>query len=387
MAKKVKFESFRYQFLVAARDAGRSLPKSTRQAWDEFVDGIRFNYVNGIVTVMWCGKVSGEAKFSVGDFVWIGRAEVSGYAEDPLRLRNAAYFAHCVFGVACQAGFGDIGDGSAQSWAERDFHDAWASQEDVEGIDVQQMNEACTAPEMRYIVERLGDLRGKRLLDVGCGLGEASVYFAIRGAKVTATDLSPGMLDAASRLATANGVRIRTHLSAAESLQLPVDEVFDVIYAGNLLHHVDIPATLERLSCRLAPQGVFVSWDPLAYNPVINVYRRMATGVRTADEHPLTRADISGFRHYFPYVEARYFWLTTLVLFVIMAVIQRRDPNRERFWKAVVREERSWRRLYRPLERLDMLLLKFLPPLRLMCWNVVVIASVTTNTAVAGSRE
>lgn len=386
MAKKVKFESFRYHFLIAARDAARCLPEPGRQAWKDLVKDIRFGYVSGTVTVTWRGEVPGETSFRVADFVWNGRVEISASMEDPLRRRNAAFFAECVAEVARRAGFGDS-DGMARNRVEREFHDAWAGQEDVEGIDVRQMNEACTAPEMRYIVERLGDLKGKRLLDVGCGLGEASVYFALRGAEVTATDLSPGMLDASLRLAAANGVRIRTHLSAAESLQLPAEEVFDVIYAGNLLHHADIPATLARLSCRLAPQGVFVSWDPLAYNPVINVYRRIATQVRTADEHPLTWADIRGFRRHFPHVETRYFWLSTLLVFVIMALVQHRDPNRERFWKAVVREERSWRRLYRPLERLDRLLLKFLPPLRLLCWNVAIIASAATDPATARSRD
>ena len=42
----------------------------------------------------------------------------------------------------------------------------------------------------------------------------------------------------------------------------------------------------------LKPGGMFFSYDPLTYNPLINVYRRMATAVRTTDEAPLTVADI-----------------------------------------------------------------------------------------------
>ena len=42
----------------------------------------------------------------------------------------------------------------------------------------------------------------------------------------------------------------------------------------------------------LKPGGRFFSYDPLAYNPAINVYRKMATEVRTPDEQPLTRADV-----------------------------------------------------------------------------------------------
>jgi SAM-dependent methyltransferase len=263
--------------------------------------------------------------------------------------------------------------GSERLAAERAFHDEWAGGVDVSKINVRAANEACTAPEMRYISRRLGNLRGKRLLDVGCGLGEASVYFAMQGANVTASDLSPGMLEATCRLASANGVAVTPHLAAAEDLQLPADALFDVIYAGNLLHHVNIDETLARLAPHLASDGVLVTWDPLAYNPVINVYRSIATSVRTPDEHPLRWRDIKLFRKYFKTVETRYFWLTTLSIFVIMAIFQRRNPNKERFWKTIVDDGEKWRTLYAPLEAVDRLLL-LLPPLRLLCWNVVIVS-------------
>ena len=35
------------------------------------------------------------------------------------------------------------------------------------------------------------------------------------------------------------------------------------------------------------------SWDPLKYNFFINVYRKIATDVRTEDEHPLSIEDIN----------------------------------------------------------------------------------------------
>ncbi|MGL5509727.1 MAG: SAM-dependent methyltransferase, partial [Microcoleaceae cyanobacterium] len=61
---------------------------------------------------------------------------------------------------------------------EQKFHDQWAATIDVEGIQVRDYFEACTAPENRYILKQLGDVRGKKLLDLGCGAGENSVYFA-----------------------------------------------------------------------------------------------------------------------------------------------------------------------------------------------------------------
>jgi SAM-dependent methyltransferase len=257
--------------------------------------------------------------------------------------------------------------------AEESFHDDWAASEDLAAIDVRRRNEACTAPEMRHVRAALGDLRGRTLLDVGCGLGEASVYFALAGAKVTATDLSPGMCDATRRLAELQGTHVETHVSAAEDLRLG-DRQFDVIYTGNTLHHVDIAATLDRMLPHLRDGGTFVSWDPVAYNPVINVYRRIATQVRTPDEHPLRLRDIRAIRARFGTSETRWFWLSTLLIFVCMACVQFRNPNRTRFWKTVIDEADTWRWLYRPLEKLDRWLLAACPPLRPLCWNVVIVA-------------
>jgi 2-polyprenyl-3-methyl-5-hydroxy-6-metoxy-1,4-benzoquinol methylase len=209
---------------------------------------------------------------------------------------------------------------------------------------------------------------------VGCGLGEASTFFAIQGADVVATDLSSGMLDATQRSATKYGVRLRTHKSSAESLELGADERFDAVYVGNLFHHVEIEPTIERIKKHMKPDGKLVSWDPIAYNPLINIYRRIATETRTVDEHPLTRGDLKLFEKHFRHVEFRWFWFTTLLLFVIMAV-QGRNPNKVRYWKKIVEEGERWRWLYIPLERLDRILLAVFPFLRWWCWNVVVIAS------------
>jgi SAM-dependent methyltransferase len=390
MPKKIKFESFKYRFLMAARHADHYQARVDEPTWGDFIRSLEFVYENGGISIAWqLGKPGAlslpldEAKFYTrGDSdQHIKRQFELGLvnAEDPIKLDNHVYFKKVVAQVAHLAGYRDLENSMTKSETrletEREFHDAWAGSEDIESIDVRVANETCTAPEMRYITHRLGDIRGKRLLDVGCGLGEASVYFALLGADVTSSDLSQGMLDAACRLAQLNGVKINPHISDAEDLRLPAEAQFDVIYAGNLLHHVDIDQTLSRIKCHLAPGGVFVSWDPLAYNPAINVYRRMATDVRTPDEHPLKFRDIQLFRKHFDAVETRYFWLTTLVIFLIMALAQRRNPNKERFWKVVVQEGEKWRWLYQPLEKLDRLLLSVFSPLRLLCWNVVIVSS------------
>lgn len=257
---------------------------------------------------------------------------------------------------------------------EKDFHDEWAQNTSTNNINVKEIIEAKTSPELRYIFKFLENkIRNKKVLDVGSGLGEVSVYFALKGGKVTSTDISPKMLEFSKKLAKHNGVEITTHLSTAEDLKLGENEQFDIIYTGNLLHHVDINITMQKILKHLKTDGYFVSWDPLKYNPAINVYRKKATDVRTIDEHPLSKSDISLITKNLRIEKIKFFWLTTLLIFVIMALIQKRDPNKERYWKKVVEESSKWNPLYSPLEIVDKIILRILPFFKWWCWNVVVI--------------
>jgi len=258
---------------------------------------------------------------------------------------------------------------------EEEFHDAWALSEDIQKIDIVKRNETCTSPEMRYILKKLGDIRNKKLLDVGCGLGEASVYFALKGAEVTALDISGEMLKNVRKFAEINHVSVNVHKATAESLDLTPNDKFDIIYVGNLFHHVDIDATLMKISSHIKSDGILVSWDPLAYNPLINIYRNIATDVRTEDEHPLTLKDLKKFSYYFNQVEKKWFWLTTLLIFIIMFLFQRINPNEERYWKKVVDEGEKWKYIYKPLEYVDKILFAIFPFLRPLSWNVVIFAS------------
>jgi ubiquinone/menaquinone biosynthesis C-methylase UbiE len=257
---------------------------------------------------------------------------------------------------------------------EEAFHDDWANSIDITKIKVDDYFEVSTAPENRHIIKYLGNIKGKKILELGCGAGEASVYLAKKGAIVTATDLSQGMLDVTMRLAAIHGTQLSTVKTPAAPLPFP-DNSFDIIYAANLLHHVDLEVTLYEARRVLKPGGIFCSWDPLAHNPAINIYRRIAMGVRTEDEHPIKMKQLNYFKNIFASVDIHTTWFFTLWIFIRFYFIEKVNPNKERYWKKIIDEHHRLEKLYLRLERYDRGILRVIPFLKRYCWNVVILAT------------
>jgi SAM-dependent methyltransferase len=259
---------------------------------------------------------------------------------------------------------------SATHHREVRFHNEWAGSTDLSQVGVREAFESPAALENRFILARMGPLAGKRILDVGAGLGESSVYFALQGAAVTTTDISPGMVAAALKLGELHGVKLEGLVTSGESLGFP-ENYFDYVYIANTIHHVAGKRELfTKIHATLKPGGKFFSWDPLAYNPVIEVYRRMATDVRSDDESPLRLRNLRLAREFFPDVQHQEFWITTLALFLKYYLIDRVHPNEDRYWKRIFRETETSLWWWKPLRSLDVLLSR-IPLVKLMAWNMV----------------
>lgn len=254
---------------------------------------------------------------------------------------------------------------------ESEFHDRWASEIDPTDTLVDETFTSITAVENQHILGQFGDVRGKRILDYGCGAAEGGVYLAKLGADVVGIDVSAGMLAAAQRLASRHGVKIETRQVTSDLIPA-ADQEFDLIYGNGVLHHVSLPVAIPELSRILRPGGKGCFIEPLPYNPVINVYRRIAREVRTPDEKPLTFGDIDRFKSNFDQVSHQEFWLTTLSVFLKFYLIDRANPNQERYWKKIYTDAGKLDSFFGPLRNLDERLLKLVPPLRRLCWNTVI---------------
>lgn len=117
------------------------------------------------------------------------------------------------------------------------------------------------------LVETLGDLRGKRLLECGCGTGWVSVLFARAGAEVWSFDITRAMVERARRVAEVNdlGDRIHPDEMIFESMTYP-DDFFDVAVGFGVLHHVDLAGSRDELHRVLRPGGLAIFNEPLGHN-------------------------------------------------------------------------------------------------------------------------
>jgi 2-polyprenyl-3-methyl-5-hydroxy-6-metoxy-1,4-benzoquinol methylase len=257
---------------------------------------------------------------------------------------------------------------------EQDFHNQWARSVDLDGLLVRESFEAPTAIENRYALEQLGELRGKKVLDLGCGAGECSVYFALKGADVHSLDIAEEFLKVAEALAAKHGVKITTRHAEAGGLPYP-DASFDIVFGNGVLHHVELEPTAKEIRRVLRPGGKAVFVEPLPYNPAINVYRKMAAGVRTEDEKPLSFGQIESLRPYFSRMHHEEFWFASLLIFFHFFLVRRWHPSKVRYWKKVIEEGESYRGMFEGLQRADKFLLGRLPFLKRMCWNTVIVAT------------
>ena len=113
-----------------------------------------------------------------------------------------------------------------------------------------------------HVVDFTG-YKGKRLLEVGCGIGTDLVLFAKHGAAVTGIDLAETAIDLAKANFALNGVCGDLQTMNGEDMQID-DESFDVVYAHGVLQYTDDAERMIRELHRvLRPGGEAIL---MAYN-------------------------------------------------------------------------------------------------------------------------
>jgi len=175
----------------------------------------------------------------------------------------------------------------------------------------------------------LGDLRGKRVLEYGCGLGEDSCHLADRGARVTAFDLSPVSINKARRRAQILGLadRITFDVNAAGRLDYEPGQ-FDLVTGIAILHHLhsELDVIYDEVNRMLTRDGVAYFTEPVANSGFLRGMRKLVPVPThaTPDERQLAYADFERLkRHGFGCVDYFHFHCLTRLRRVLGGRVER----------------------------------------------------------------
>lgn len=174
-----------------------------------------------------------------------------------------------------------------------------------------------------FRLECLGDLRGRHVLDVGCGDGTNAILLASRGARVTGIDISPSSIQLASQRARLAGVAERVNFlcSPLEVAEF-ADGTFDVIWGDGILHHLipELEGVFNQLVRWAKPGARVIFSEPLSLSPTL---RRLRARIpihdgATPDERPLEVPELELILRRLPGARLRHFallsWFNRFIL-------------------------------------------------------------------------
>lgn len=170
---------------------------------------------------------------------------------------------------------------------------------------------------LEYAYHLLGDVRGKNVLDFGCGSGENIIPLARRGANVIGIDISPDLIGLAKRRSRDAEIRADLRVRSAYETGLPAYSV-DVIFCIALIHHLEIPRVRREMARILRKGGYIVIQEPIRFSDTYNRLRNIlpATHDISDYEHPLTADEFKALTQgHFVCTDTRFFRLPFVPLF------------------------------------------------------------------------
>lgn len=190
---------------------------------------------------------------------------------------------------------------------------------------------------LEYAYHLLGDVRGKLVLEYGCGDGLNTLVLAKRGARVLALDISPELIAVARQRLAANGVTsgVDFFVGSAHELPLP-DRSVDVVFGMAILHHLDLALAAHEVRRVLRPGGRAIFQEPVRNSPLIKAIRK-AIPYKSPDvspfERPLTDDELAAFADGYAGYRSRAFTLPSTNLANVLPPL-RRHLDRFMRWDA-----------------------------------------------------
>jgi len=116
-------------------------------------------------------------------------------------------------------------------------------------------------------IDKLVSLKGRRVLDVGCGGGILSESMSQKGAEVMGIDLGEKALKVAQLHQLESGTKVDYRLISVEDLAVEMPQSFDVVTCMEMLEHVPDPAAIVRACAALTKPGGAVFFSTINRNP------------------------------------------------------------------------------------------------------------------------
>tara|TARA_B100000945_G_C20357358_1_gene585331 strand:- start:348 stop:1091 length:744 start_codon:yes stop_codon:yes gene_type:complete len=157
--------------------------------------------------------------------------------------------------------------------------------------------------------------KDSKILDYGCGIGNSVVeVIKHKPKKIIGIDISEVSINKAKTKAKELGIEVDYKVDNCEKTKLD-DNSFDIVYGSGILHHLKIEKCLNEINRILKSKGSLVFIEPLATNPIINLYRKLTPNSRSKDEHPLINKDLKFIKDKFIETKIKYYGFLTLVFF------------------------------------------------------------------------
>lgn len=112
--------------------------------------------------------------------------------------------------------------------------------------------------EKRAVLDAIGPVGEKRVLEIACGTGRFTTLLAERGADIVGLDISSPMLREGRAKAVRAGVNSNIEFVRGDAARLPFpDDFFDTVFAMRFFHLADRPASFLAEMCRVSAEQVF----------------------------------------------------------------------------------------------------------------------------------
>lgn len=215
------------------------------------------------------------------------------------------------------------------------------------------------SPEQQYAYSLMGDVKGKKILEIGGGLGINAIYLARCGAEVFVIDIAEERLNVLKKLIERLKLQDSIHLYQMQGELLAFkDNFFDIIYTKAVLIHTDVELVAKEVQRVLKNNGKGIFTEPFSKNPFANLYRlTFAPKVWRLITHYFDEQQVSFLIRQFQYFTIKKFYFLSFFAF---------------FWQFGIQNKSLFQLSIKILTYIDDILFKIYPSLRQYAWFGVI---------------